>query len=131
MIKTINKLIERNTKLEETMFEIFMTQAKEKESVWNLIDDFNNGEMDVESGCIPELTYYYQTEEIFKENFNEIFEEIEEYKVSCCVSNPIMELSANGLVWKVWDILSTRWINEIEDYYENGSYDGWEFVVEE
>lgn len=122
MIKTINNLIERNTKLEETMFEIFMTQAKQRESVWNLIDDFQRGEMSPENGCIPELTYYYQTEEIFKDNFNEIFEILEnEYNV---------ELNANLMVWYVFEIMVSNWINEIEDHYDNVNYDGWEYIAE-
>ena len=64
------------------------------------------------SGIIPELIYYYQTDEIFRHYFAEILEIYD----TCIEQNLInnFEVNANNLVWLAFEYVTSILSNEYE-----------------
>lgn len=64
------------------------------------------------SGIIPELIYYYQTDEIFRNYFAEILEIYD----TCIEQNLInnFEVNANNLVWLGFEYVTSILSNEYE-----------------
>ena len=70
-------------------------------------------------GSVSGLIYYSETEEIFKNHFDEIFEMIEDLKMDFGSEfiNSI-ELNANNLVWLTFEETVRNWYYQIEDLEE-------------
>ena len=106
--------IEEESKLQKLYKEIFIDNCC-CETLEDVITMYNNNEFSCINGCIGELIYYYQTEAIFKNHFNEIFELIEEYKENLGMNLDI-ELTANSLVWFTFEyMVSDYFIPQIEE----------------
>lgn len=114
---TINKTMELLnsdfTQLENTMFTIFENNCNEYDTITELLAAYNNDNFCCINGCVSELIYYYQTKEIFKNNFEEIFEYLQEnYQVE--VKNDY-----NNMVWLTFELMVNDWIYQIESLLEN------------
>ena len=106
--------IEEGSKLQKIYKEIFIDNCC-CETLEDVITMYNNNEFSCENGCIGELTYYSQTEEIFKNHFNEIFELVEECRGNLGMNLDI-ELTANNLVWFTFEyMVSDYFIPQIEE----------------
>lgn len=115
MLLNENLLAGESNKLQELYKEIFIANCCERETLEDIITMYNNNEFSCISGCIGELIYYSQTEEIFKNHFNEIFELVEEFKENSGL-NPDIELTANNLVWFTFEyMVDAYFIPQIEE----------------
>ena len=120
IVKNLEVLLNENlsvgesNKLQKLYKEIFIDNCC-CETLEDVITMYNNNEFSCENGCICELTYYSQTEEIFKNHFNEIFELIEEFKENTGMNLDI-ELTANSLVWFTFEyMVDSYFIPQIEE----------------
>ena len=120
IVKNLEVLLNENlsvgesNKLQNLYKEIFIDNCC-CETLEDVITMYNNNEFSCENGCICELTYYSQTEEIFKNHFNEIFELIEEFKENTGMNLDI-ELTANSLVWFTFEyMVDSYFIPQIEE----------------
>ncbi len=104
-----------NTELEEKMLDIFKSNALDYNDSASVLEGISNGEFCPTNGSIPELIYYAQTKDIFKEHFNEILEIYSEFVEDCGDTSVVQELNANSLVWLTFELLVTRWFNELEE----------------
>ena len=115
MLLNENLLVEEFNKLQELYKEIFIDNCCDCETLEDVLNMYNNNEFSCESGCIGELIYYSQTEEIFKNHFNEIFELIEEFKENTGLNLDI-ELTANNLVWFTFEyMVGSYFISQVEE----------------
>ena len=115
MLLNENLSVGESNKLQNLYKEIFIDNCCDCETLEDVITMYNNNEFSCENGCIGELIYYYQTEAIFKNHFNEIFELIEEYKENLGMNLDI-ELTANSLVWFTFEyMVSDYFIPQIEE----------------
>ena len=106
--------IEEGSKLQKIYKEIFIDNCC-CETLEDVITMYNNNEFSCENGCICELTYYSQTEEIFKNHFNEVFKLVEECRGNLGMNLDI-ELTANNLVWFTFEyMVSDYFIPQIEE----------------
>ena len=96
--------VEKGNKLQELYKEIFIDNCYDCETLEDIIAMYENNEFSCISGCIGELIYYSQTEAIFKNHFNEIFELVEEFKENSGMNLDI-ELTANNLVWFTFEYM--------------------------
>ena len=114
MLLNENLSVGESNKLQKLYKEIFIDNCC-CETLEDVITMYNNNEFSCENGCICELTYYSQTEEIFKNHFNEIFELIEEFKENTGMNLDI-ELTANSLVWFTFEyMVDSYFIPQIEE----------------
>ena len=120
IVKNLEVLLNENlsvgesNKLQKLYKEIFIDNCC-CETLEDVITMYNNNEFSCINGCIGELIYYYQTEAIFKNHFNEIFELIEEYKENLGLNLDI-ELTANNLVWFTFEyMVGDYFIPQIEE----------------
>ena len=110
-----NLSVGESNKLQKLYKEIFIDNCCDCETLEDVITMYNNNEFSCENGCIGELIYYYQTEAIFKNHFNEIFELIEEYKENLGMNLDI-ELTVNSLVWFTFEyMVDSYFIPQIEE----------------
>ena len=121
IVKNLEVLLNENlsvgesNKLQNLYKEIFIDNCCDCETLEDVITMYNNNEFSCINGCIGELIYYYQTEAIFKNHFNEIFELIEEYKENLGMNLDI-ELTANSLVWFTFEyMVDSYFIPQIEE----------------
>ena len=121
IVKNLEVLLNENlsvgesNKLQNLYKEIFIDNCCDCETLEDVITMYNNNEFSCINGCIGELIYYYQTEAIFKNHFNEIFELIEEYKENLGMNLDI-ELTANSLVWFTFEyMVGDYFIPQIEE----------------
>ena len=121
IVKNLEVLLNENlsvgesNKLQKLYKEIFIDNCCDCETLEDVITMYNNNEFSCINGCIGELIYYYQTEAIFKNHFNEIFELIEEYKENLGMNLDI-ELTANSLVWFTFEyMVDSYFIPQIEE----------------
>ena len=121
IVKNLEVLLNENlsvgesNKLQNLYKEIFIDNCCDCETLEDVITMYNNNEFSCINGCIGELIYYYQTEAIFKNHFNEIFELIEEYKENLGMKLDI-ELTANSLVWFTFEyMVDSYFIPQIEE----------------
>ena len=107
--------IEEGNKLQKLYKDIFVANCYECETLEDVVNMYNNNEFSCINGCICELTYYSQTEEIFQNHFNEVFELVEEYKENSGMNLDI-ELTANNLVWFTFEyMVGDYFIPQIEE----------------
>ena len=110
-----NLSVGESNKLQNLYKEIFIDNCCDCETLEDVITMYNNNEFSCINGCIGELIYYYQTEAIFKNHFNEIFELIEEYKENLGMNLDI-ELTVNSLVWFTFEyMVDSYFIPQIEE----------------
>ena len=115
MLLNENLLVEKGNKLQELYKEIFIDNCCDCETLEDVITMYENNEFSCINGCIGELIYYSQTEEIFKNHFNEIFELIEEFKENSGMNLDI-ELTANNLVWFTFEyMVGDYFIPQVEE----------------
>ena len=121
IVKNLEVLLNENlsvgesNKLQNLYKEIFIDNCCDCETLEDVITMYNNNEFSCINGCIGELIYYYQTEAIFKNHFNEIFELIEEYKENLGMNLDI-ELTVNSLVWFTFEyMVDSYFIPQIEE----------------
>ena len=115
MLLNESLLVEMGNKLQELYKEIFIDNCNDCKTLEDVITMYENNELSCERGCIGELIYYSQTEAIFKNHFNEIFELVEEFKENSGVNLDI-ELTANNLVWFTFDyMIYNYFISQIEE----------------
>ena len=115
MLLNENLLVEESNKLQGLYKEIFIDNCYDCETLEDVVNMYNNNEFSCESGCIGELIYYSQTEAIFKNHFNEIFELVEEFKENSGMNLDI-ELTANNLVWFTFEyMIDYYFISQIEE----------------
>ena len=100
--------IEEGSKLQKIYKEIFIDNCC-CETLEDVITMYENNEFSCINGCIGELIYYSQTEEIFKNHFNEVLELAEEFKENTGLNLDI-ELTANNLVCFTFEYM-------IDDYF--------------
>ena len=106
--------IEEGSKLQKIYKEIFIDNCC-CETLEDVITMYNNNEFSCINGCIGELIYYYQTEAIFKNHFNEVLELAEEFKENSGMNLDI-ELTANNLVWFTFEyMVGDYFIPQIEE----------------
>ena len=100
-----------NNKLEGLMLEIFRGVVSDYDSIEQFKNEFYNGNISPSNGDIPELVYYYQTNEIYRNHFEEVNDILRESDIS---SHNITDiLSPHYCVCLVYTILVTRWIDKI------------------
>ena len=115
MLLNENLFVEGSNKLQELYKEIFIDNCYDCETLEDIIAMYENNDFSCINGCIGELIYYSQTEAIFKNHFNEIFELIEEYKENLGMNLDI-ELTANSLVWFTFEyMVGDYFIPQIEE----------------
>ena len=78
---------------------------------------YNNNEFSCINGCIGELIYYYQTEAIFKNHFNEVLELVQKYFEIYGYYN--IGLDSNNLIWLTFEFMVMGWYYDIKDYIYN------------
>ena len=106
--------IEEGSKLQKIYKEIFIDNCC-CETLEDVITMYNNNEFSCINGCIGELIYYYQTEAIFKNHFNEVFKLVEECRGNLGMNLDI-ELTANNLVWFTFEyMVGDYFIPQIEE----------------
>ena len=115
MLLNENLLVEKGNKLQELYKEIFIDNCCDCETLEDVITMYENNEFSCINGCIGELIYYYQTEAIFKNHFNEVLELAEEFKENSGLNLDI-ELTANNLVWFTFEyMVGDYFIPQIEE----------------
>ena len=114
MLLNENLSVGESNKLQKLYKEIFIDNCC-CETLEDVITMYNNNEFSCENGCIGELTYYSQTEEIFKNHFNEVFKLVEECRGNLGMNLDI-ELTANNLVWFTFEyMVGDYFIPQIEE----------------
>ena len=103
-----------NRGFEERVAEIFLDKCNEYDSLEDALEGYENGEFNPEFGCIPELIYYDDTEKIFKEYFNDIFDIINNYYEEALGEKYDGDLDANSLVWAAFNITVYNWYLELK-----------------
>ena len=111
-MERLNKLV-ANSKLERVLLEIFKNNCEGYESLEDIVEGHYNGEFSTVDGYISELTYYYQTREIFAEHFEDILDCLQGCCNEWCVSKP-SDYDYNEMVWVTFEFLVTHWISDIE-----------------
>ena len=107
--------VEKGNKLQKLYKDIFVANCYECETLEDIITMYNNNDFSCINGCIGELIYYYQTEAIFKNHFNEVLELAEEFKENTGFNLDI-ELTANNLVWFTFEyMVGDYFIPQIEE----------------
>ena len=107
--------IEEGSELQKIYKDIFISECCEYENLEEIQEGIDGGNFCCQNGCIGALIYYYQTEEIFKNHFNEIFELIEEFKENSGMNLDI-ELTANNLVWFTFEyMVGDYFIPQVEE----------------
>ena len=115
MLLNENLLVGEFNKLQELYKGIFIDNCYDCETLEDVITMYENNEFSCINGCIGELIYYSQTEAIFKNHFNEVFELVEEYKENLGMNLDI-ELNANNLVWFTFEyMVDNYFIAQIEE----------------
>ena len=115
MLLNENLPVGESNKLQKLYKEIFIDNCCDCETLEDVITMYNNNEFSCENGCIGELTYYSQTEEIFKNHFNEVFKLVEECRGNLGMNLDI-ELTANNLVWFTFEyMVGDYFIPQIEE----------------
>ena len=115
MLLNENLLVEKGNKLQELYKEIFIDNCYDCETLEDIIAMYENNEFSCINGCIGELIYYYQTEAIFKNHFNEVLELAEEFKENSGLNLDI-ELTANNLVWFTFEyMVGDYFIPQVEE----------------
>lgn len=119
-MKNLVNLIKENatieTDLEKVMFNILENNISDYDTLEEIKHYMENEAICV-NGSVNGLIYYSETKEIFKNNFEEILELVEEYKDEVG-EMPNIELNYNNLVWFAFEWLNNRWFNEIEGLEE-------------
>ena len=114
MLLNENLSVGESNKLQNLYKEIFIDNCC-CETLEDVITMYNNNEFSCINGCIGELTYYSQTEEIFKNHFNEVFKLVEECRGNLGMNLDI-ELTANNLVWFTFEyMVGDYFIPQIEE----------------
>ena len=103
-----------NKGFEERVAEIFLDKCNEYDTLEDALKGYENGEFNPESGCVPELIYYDDTEKIFREYFNDIFDIINNYYECVLGEKYDDELNANSLVWAAFNITVYNWYLELK-----------------
>ena len=107
--------IEEESKLQKIYKDIFVSECSEYGSIEEVAEAIDDGDFCCENGCIGELIYYYQTEAIFKNHFNEVLELAEEFKENSGLNLDI-ELTANNLVWFTFEyMVGDYFIPQVEE----------------
>lgn len=104
--------IETNNELEKTMKDILENNIEDYDTVEE-IKHYMENEAICQSGSVSGLIYYSETDKIFKDNFSEIFEMLEDGKQETG-EMPNFELNANNLVWWAFEYLVYNWTNSID-----------------
>lgn len=107
----MEKLLTTENPLQEKFKEIFLDHAAEYDNLDELVQAIYRGEFSCSAGCIGKLTYYYQTEALFRDNFNDCLEMIEEITQEIGI---MPEYNANNFIWTAFDYMVNRWLYEIE-----------------
>lgn len=113
--------IEEGSELQKIYKDIFIDECSEYENIEEIKKGINNGCFCCVNGCIGALIYYYQTEEIFKNNFNEVLEMTQEVFEGYKIDD--IELSANNLIWTTFEYMVDNWYYDIENYIDNSNID--------
>lgn len=108
--------IEEGSKLQKIYKEIFIDNCC-CETLEDVITMYNNNEFSCINGCIGELIYYYQTEAIFKNHFNEVLELVQKYFEIYGYYN--IGLDSNNLIWLTFEFMVMGWYYDIKDYIYN------------
>ena len=109
--------IEEGSKLQKIYKDIFVSKCSEYGSIEEVAEAIDDGNFSCENGCISELIYYYQTEELFKNHFNEVLEIVQKYFEIYGYNN--IGLDANNLVWLTFEFMVMGWYYDIKDYIYN------------
>ena len=111
MIKDmLNKMLEETINgLEEEVLKSILNVSDEDEELKNYMEDVMN--YGCQSGVVRDLLYNYQTNEFFKNNFNEIFDLCNELKEEGM--NLEFEITAVNFCWIAYEILVNRLYNEL------------------
>ena len=109
--------IEAGNELQQIYKDIFVSECSEYGSIEEVAEAIDNGNFSCESGCIGALIYYSQTEEIFKNHFNEVLEMIQKYFEIYGYNN--VDLNANNLIWLTFEFMIVGWYYDIKDYIYN------------
>lgn len=119
-VKMENKIITRIKENNENMSNLELTMLGILE---NNIEDLSEQEtlhyMENEAicstGAVSGLIYYSETDEIFKGNFEEIFDLYNDIAEELGTDSMSFELNANNLVWFAFEQLVYNWFNELEN----------------
>ena len=107
--------IEEGNKLQQIYKDIFVSECSEYGSIEEVAEAIDSGNFSCINGCIGALIYYSQTEEIFKNHFNEVLELVEEFKENSGMNLDI-ELTANNLVWFTFEyMVDSYFIPQVEE----------------
>ena len=109
--------IEEGNKLQQIYKDIFVSGCSEYGSIEEVAEAIDSGNFSCINGCIGELVYYSQTEEIFKNHFNEVREIVQIYFEIYGYNN--VDLNANNLVWLTFEFMVVGWYYDIKDYIYN------------
>lgn len=121
-MKNLVNLVKENItiagELQEAYFNILEDNICDFKSL-EYIKDYMENDCICETGAVSGLIYYSETEEIFKNHFNEILKIFEELRGE--YGNELlreMELTANNLVWLTFEETVRNWYFEIENLEE-------------
>ena len=109
--------IEEESKLQKIYKDIFVSECSEYGSIEEVAEAIDGGDFCCENGCIGELIYYYQTEAIFKNHFNEVLELVQKYFEIYGYYN--IGLDSNNLIWLTFEFMVMGWYYDIKDYIYN------------
>jgi len=87
------------------------------------------------SGCVSGVIYYHETKEIFKDNIDEILEELEDYKENTCF-NPLQNLEDistlyNWAVWFTVEHVASMMLSDLENEEEEEEAEGFDIETPE
>ena len=113
LLNLIKNTIEVENNLEKTILDILIDNISDYDNL-NDIKHYMENEAICVNGSVGGLIYYSDTEEIFRNYFNEIFDLYNELKEEYGELN--FELNANNLVWFTFEEITRKWYY---NYIEN------------
>ena len=123
LLNLVKENITINGDLQNTYFDILEAEICNFDNLEE-IKNYMENDCICSIGAVSGLIYYSETEEVFKNHFNEILELVEDMKSE--YGNDLlqnMELTANNLVWLTFEETVRSWFYEIEDLQEDEEED--------
>ena len=111
LVEVLRNELGLNSDLEKAMFDILENNISGMDL--DEIQRYMENDAICSTGAVNGLIYYSETREMFKENFEEILELVEEYKEEIGEA-PNFDMNYNNLVWFAFEWLNNKWFNTID-----------------
>lgn len=111
LVEVLRNELGLNSDLEKAMFDILESNIDGMDL--DEIKYYMENDAICSTGAVSGLIYYSETREMFKENFEEILELVEDYKEEIGEA-PNFDMNYNNLVWFAFEWLNNKWFNTID-----------------